>query len=215
MDAPGDLELWRDHEEGMTMRIEHKDALLSELQIQRSLADSYRRLVFMVPPSAIAVTAGVAAFASPGKEYVGLIMQFLVIFLMCWLAFLQMNLAFSGIRCVELELRINRLLGVPNKEGLNWSLHALNRAHRVPGFKVYLATAAMLAVVLFVVGTAKATEWMMPRAGPGLTLAAQAAIVFFAVLVSVSMFRTHAHFSREKAMLMADPHLNPLQEDEA
>lgn len=139
-------------------------ALLEEWKAQRSLLDQYRLISLKVPPVVVALASGFLIYGQGGKGYVGLAVALGVIMLQCWYAFVQLNLDFSGIRSVELEVRINKRLRITNAEGMNWTIEALNEAAtKAPGFRCYVAVSGILAALLFLAALLQGLSWLRMR----------------------------------------------------
>jgi len=178
------------------------EVLLEEWKAQRALLDQYRLASYKIITVVIALGSGLLIYGQQGKGYIGLAVTFGVIMLGCWLAFIQHDLDFSGIRCVELEARINAKLEITNAEGMNWTIVALNAAMGAPGFRWYVIISCALGALLFFAGLLQGCLWLWIEAEPWMALSSAAILLTLIVILAVNMCRVHQYYKDKKDDLL-------------
>ena len=128
-------------------------ALLQEHNQLSTSFDKHASIGYGVPPIVLTAVSGIFIFIDPSKRCVGIGIPILILGMLLWIGFSHSVLNHIGLRLVELELRINSHLQVPNNDGLNFYTRYIADGTRViQGLLVHIVVTAVLGIAFVGIG---------------------------------------------------------------
>lgn len=136
----------------MTSDESQKDSVIEALLHEYDQLTAYTTQIWMASFRILPVffTLGAAILVYAGKPFIIIGIPYAIFFFGIWLGFIHAMDSGAGLYVVRLEQKINRRLGVPNSEGLEFVSRFLGNPGRLPGFERYFIILALFVVMILI-----------------------------------------------------------------
>ncbi len=147
------------------------DALFEEYKQLSTSFDHHVGVSYSVPPVVLTIVTGFFFLSgATSSSLIGFGVALGAIFLLIWLGLIQSMVNHIGVRLVELEIRINRLIDANSekvKEPLSFYRRFVGQGFEiVTGFRVYFVLLAVMVVTILIPASVKSwrtmTAWQFP-----------------------------------------------------
>jgi len=127
------------------------ESLRSEYSQLTALFGNYFMMPYNVIPLAVTICGALTLYGESRKEFWGVIVSYGMVLLLAWLSYIHTFINGVGLRLVELECRINSLVGESHENGLQWFSIMIADGNRVfLGLLRTTVVVALFGVILYI-----------------------------------------------------------------
>jgi hypothetical protein len=186
------------------MNSDHIEVLMREFQVHTDLTAKFLSPLYALVPVAVSACGVLLVNDKAGPAASGPATCVAIIVIMLWVGFVHSNILTEGIRLVEIELKVNELLGVKHSEFDYWTKMTAEGTRMCTGWVRLLIISAVAGALALAAGIWYGVSGFLQLGVPlWACLVSVAVILLFVGSIGCSMYRAEMDTRKAKSELIA------------